>query len=174
MHDFMRRVSAKLAWIANLALWLSAAGLVLMTIFIGWQIFGRFVLNDSPVWTEPVAILLMSWFIFLGSAVGIREGYHMSFDILIYMLPRRGRVALYTVSDLILIAFGLGMLIYGSQMAVGTWKSTMPALGVPGGFPFLALVAGGALTVIFSLERIALRMAGMPTAGFGETIISGD
>ena len=52
-----------------------------MTVFVGWQVFGRYVLNDSPSWTEPASLLLMSWFILLGSAVGVREGVHLGFEI---------------------------------------------------------------------------------------------
>jgi hypothetical protein len=31
--------------------------------------------------------MLMSWFIFLGAAVGVRENYHLGFDVLLYVLP---------------------------------------------------------------------------------------
>jgi hypothetical protein len=38
----------------------------------------------------------------------------------------------------------------------------------------MALVAGGVLAVVFSLERIARRLAGLPTARFGETELPED
>ena len=40
---------------APLSLWLAGIGLVLMTVFVAWQVFCRYVLNDSPSWTEPGA-----------------------------------------------------------------------------------------------------------------------
>ncbi len=52
---------------------------------------GRYLLNDSPSWTEPLSLLLMSWFILLGAAVGVREGDHLGFEIgLHYAAPRCG------------------------------------------------------------------------------------
>ncbi|WP_204271844.1 TRAP transporter small permease, partial [Escherichia coli] len=66
--------SRVLAPISRLALWLSGIGLLVMTAMVAWQVFGRYVLNASPSWTEPAALLLMSWFILLGSAVGVRDG----------------------------------------------------------------------------------------------------
>lgn len=156
----MKKAASGLGLISKAALWLASTGLVLMTLFIGWQVFGRFVLNDSPSWTEPMAILLMSWFIFLGAAVGVREGYHLSFEVLLYVLPQGARRLLYYISDLAVLFFGGAMAFYGLQMAAKTWPSTMPGLGLSGGVTFLALIGGGILTVIFTLERLALRASG--------------
>ena len=170
----MKSVARRLAVVSRLALWLSALGLVLMTAFIFWQVFGRFVLNDTPTWTESLSVLLMGWFIFLGAAVGIREGYHLSFDVVLYLLPMRVKLWLYTISDLVVIAFGLGMIVFGWQLCVGTWEATLPNLGLPGGFDYMSLIAGGVLMVLFSLERVARRLAGLPTARFGETELPAD
>ena len=168
VQERMIGVARVLAVVARLALWLAGTGLVLMTAFIAWQVFGRYVLNRSPSWTEPMAVMLMGWFIFLGAAVGIREGYHLSFDVLLYVLPERAKRVLHTVSDLVVVAFGFGMAFYGLRLVIGTWTATLPSLGLPGGFGYLALVFGGVLFVVFSLERIARRAAGLDTARFGE------
>ena len=164
----MNRIARFLGVIARFALWISAIGLVAMTTVVAWQVFSRYLLNHSPSWTEATSVLLMGWFIFLGAAVGIREGYHLSFDVLLFVLPERGRNVLHTVSDLVVTAFGLGMVIYGFKLAYGTWDATMPALGLPGGFALLPVIIGGVLVVLFSLERIARRFAGLETARFGE------
>jgi TRAP-type C4-dicarboxylate transport system permease small subunit len=166
-------VARVLGAIARAALWLAATGLVLMTAFIAWQVFGRYVLNASPTWTEPLAVMLMGWFIFLGAAVGIRDGYHLSFDVLLYVLPDGAKRVLHTVSDLVVVAFGFGMAWFGSQLVVGTWDATLPSVGLPGGFAYMALVVGGALAVLFSLERLARRAAGLDTARFGENLPEG-
>ncbi|WP_428700550.1 TRAP transporter small permease [Stappia sp.] len=154
---------------ARIALWLSGTGLVLMTAFIAVQVFFRYVLNDSQSWTEPASVMIMGWFIFLGAAVGIREGYHLSFDVLLYVLPDRVKLMLHSVSDVVVVAFGFGMIWYGAQLAEKTAANKLPSLGISGAFDFLPLVAGGVLVVLFSLERLARRAAGLPTARFGET-----
>ena len=51
--------SAGLAWVARCAITIACAALIAMTVVEGWQVFARYVLNDSPSWTEPVALLLM-------------------------------------------------------------------------------------------------------------------
>ncbi|MEJ8472924.1 TRAP transporter small permease [Roseibium algae] len=169
MQDHIKTVARALSHVARLALWLASAGLILMTVFISAQVFMRYVMNDSIVWSEPAAVILMGWFIFLGAAVGIREGYHLSFDVLLYFISDTAKHWLYSVSDLIVGGFGFGMFYYGAELMFSSWDVVLPSLGISGAFDFLPLVAGGVLIVLFSAERLARRAAGMPTARFGET-----
>ncbi|WP_236545270.1 TRAP transporter small permease [Tropicimonas marinistellae] len=166
----MRSVARVTGVIGRIALYLSGTGLVIMTAMIAAQVFWRYVLNDSIIWTEPGSVMVMGWFIFLGAAVGVREGYHLSFDVLLLVLPMRVKLWLYSISDTVVVAFGTGMMWYGYQLLDKTKDNTIPSLGISGAFDFFPLVAGGFLLVIFSLERLARRAAGMPTARFGESI----
>lgn len=165
----MKSIAQALGLIARLALWLAGAGLVLMTAIISAQVFFRYILNDSLIWSEPLAVILMGWFIFFGAAVGIREGYHLSFDVLLYIIPEKVKLALYTVSDALVALFGAGMFWYGLQLALSAWDVKLPSLGISGAYDFMPLVGGGVLVFLFSLERIARRAAGLPTSRFGET-----
>lgn len=149
-----------LAPLAAFALWLSAAGLVAMTGFVAWQIFGRYVLNDSPSWTEPGALLLMSWFIVLGAAVGVREGDHMGFDVGLHYAPPRLRLAMQALTFALVLAFGLAMAWYGYQLAAGTWGSKMAGVDMPQGMEYAPLVGGGLLIGLFALEKLAQLFAG--------------
>jgi TRAP-type C4-dicarboxylate transport system permease small subunit len=151
-------------------LWVAGTGVVIMTVFIFAQVFWRYVLNSSLPWTEPAAVMIMGWFIFLGAAVGIREGYHLSFDALLYFLPERAKLWLYSVSDMLVAGFGVGMVWFGAQLAAKTAGNKLPGLGISGAFDFLPIVAGGVLVVLFSLERLARRAAGLPTTRFGDDV----
>jgi TRAP-type C4-dicarboxylate transport system permease small subunit len=157
--------------LCNLALWLASLGLVMMTAFTAAQVFVRYVLNSSIVWSEPVSIVLMAWFIFLGAAVGIREGNHLSFDVLLIFVPDSVKTICYTLSDLVVIAFGFGMVWYGGELMNSGWHIKIPTLGLPRAIDYMPLVMGGVLVILFSLERLARRAAGLPTARFGETTI---
>jgi TRAP-type C4-dicarboxylate transport system permease small subunit len=120
------------------------------------------VLNRSPSWTEPGAVMLMSWFIFLGAAVGVREYNHLGFDVLLYALPHRGKKALRAISDVVILAFGLGMVWYGGKLVALTWGAVLPSLGISGAFDYFPLVGGGVLITLFAMERLARRLAGLP------------
>jgi len=162
VQDRMLGAARVLAVLSRLALWLAGAGMIVMTAMVAWQVFARYVLNASPSWTEAASILVMSWFIFLGAAVGVRENFHMGFDVLLHFLPEGATPWLRTISDLAILAFGVGMVVYGSQLMVQTWTATIPVLGLPGGFSYMPIVAGGVLITLFVLGRLALRFAGVP------------
>lgn len=169
MSQSLPHISRVLTAISNIALWLSGIGLVLMTILIACQVFFRYVLNSSPSWTEATATMLMAWFIFLGAAIGVREGFHLGFEILLVSVSPAVARAMRNLSDAIVCLFGIGMVVYGGQLVAGTWSATLPTLGLPGGFVYLPIVAGGALTSLFCLERLAQRMSGIePAVQFSE------
>ncbi len=160
MHGGIALLSRLNSLLARSSLWLAGIGLVVMTIIVFAQVFARYVMNDSLLWVEPSAILLMSWFIFLGSAVGVHENFHMGFDVLMHFLPERFGTWLRLASDLAVLAFGLGMVVYGGQLMLKTWGATLPVIRLPGGFSYMPLFVGGVLIVLFILEHILNRLAG--------------
>lgn len=68
-----------------------SVALVLVTGIISWQVFGRFVLNSSPSWTEQAALLLMIWYVMLGAAAGVKEGFHIRIALFEQKLGGQGR-----------------------------------------------------------------------------------
>lgn len=153
-------VARALSSVCNAALYLAAIGLVVMTVIVTWQVFVRYVLNWTNTWTEITAVLLMSWFIFLGAAVGVRENYHLGFDVLLYVLPEGGKKYLRAISDVVVFGFSLGMIYYGMQLVLLQWPARLPALGISEGIRYLPLVGGGILIALFSVERLVLRAMG--------------
>lgn len=153
MLRFMRAVRPGLSWLSHACLYLAGLGVVLMTIIIGWQVFGRYVLNDTPSWSEPLSLQLMSWFILLGAAVGVRESVHLGLDIVRHNMSPRVQRLMDLVSLGLICLFGGAMSYYGTQLAIGTWTARIPVLGWPGGVDFIPLIVGGAMISIFALER---------------------
>lgn len=168
MRESMERIAGLTGLLSRAGLWVAGIGLVLMTAFVFAQVFYRYVMGSSLFWAEPASVMLMGWFIFIGAAVGIREGYHLSFDVLLYLLPMKVRLWLHTVSDLVVGAFGVGMVKYGMQLAAKTANNKIPGLGISGVFDFLPVAVGGVLLVLFCVERIARRAVGLPTSRFGD------
>lgn len=140
--------------VARAALWLAAIGLVAMTAAVGWQVFGRYVLNDTPSWSEPLSLQLVSWMVLLGAAVGVREGFHLGLDIFRHVAPAVVVRAMDVIAMTVVTGFGGAMSWYGLGLAIGTWDATIPVLGLPGGVDFLPLVVGGLLIAVFALERL--------------------
>lgn len=164
MRALLAPLSRILSAISAVCLWIAGIGLVGMTAVVGWQVFGRYVLNSTPTWSEPLTLQLMGWFILLGAAVGVRENFHIGLDLLHHVLPKSiGRV-LDAISLVLIAGFGVAMAWYSGQLAAGTWSARLPALGIPGGFDFLPQVVGGVLIASFSLERLVQMAMGIERA----------
>jgi TRAP-type C4-dicarboxylate transport system permease small subunit len=147
--------------LSRMALLGAGIGVLCMTVLVFWSIFGRYVLNDTPTWTEPAVLLLMSWFILLGSAVGVREKSHMGFDLGLALAPPRLRFALRLVTEVLVCGFGIAMLVYGAQLAAGNWAGVTPMLGISQGWDLVPMAIGGALIALFSFERLLAVLSGI-------------
>ncbi|PZU93798.1 MAG: TRAP transporter small permease [Chelatococcus sp.] len=167
MHAFtasLTRLGAKLSLAALLT---AGAGLVAMTVMVAWGVFGRYVLNDTPAWVEAASLFLMSWFILLGASVGVRESDHLGFEVGLALSPAPLRMALVVLTELLVIFFGLAMLIYGWQLAAGTWSDRMPIIGISRGWDYIPIAAGGVLIAFFSFEKLMLYLTRVKQAPLG-------
>ena len=72
-------------------LWIAGIAIVVMSVIIPWGIFTRYVLGTGSQWPEPVAILMMVVFTFLGAAVSYRAGAHIAVAMLTDRLPAAAR-----------------------------------------------------------------------------------
>lgn len=162
VRERLMSISQGLGWLSNAILVLAGIALVAMTIIVAYQVFMRFVINSSPSWTEAGAIMLVTWFVFLGAAVGVREKFHMGFDVLIYVLPPSAKAWLRGISDVAIFAFAFGMVWYGGELAIRYWSTRIPVLGLPTSFTYFPIVVSGFLMCLFAAERFLLRLAGEP------------
>lgn len=131
-----------------------AVGLIVMTAIIGWQVFGRFVLNDSPAWAEQLALVLMIWYVFFAAAAGVREGFHIRILVVQSALPPLGRRMLSFIAHLIVGLSGIALLVWGGELVARTWSHVIPTLGLPRGVAYLPLPLSGVLMALFAVELI--------------------
>jgi TRAP-type C4-dicarboxylate transport system permease small subunit len=140
--------------LANATLALAGAALVGVAIVEGWQVFARYVLNDSPSWTEPVALLLMSTTMMCGAAVGVRSNRHFGFFILSEVATPKIRRWLTGLAQVVIALVGILFVVAGTRLVTESWGFPMAGAPLPQGIVYLPICVGGALIVIFSIERI--------------------
>lgn len=149
-----RPLNAALARVADAALAVAGAALVCMALVEAWQVFARYVLNDSPSWTEPVALLLMSTTMMLGAAVGVRGNRHFGFFVLVDSVPTRFANALRHFASLVALSIGVMLAVWSAQMLANAWDYPLAGAPLPQGIVFLPMCIGGTLIALFSLERM--------------------
>lgn len=140
--------------LAKLAIAVAAASLCVLVLVLLWQVVGRYALNDSPGWTEPVALILMSVAALFGAAIAVRRESHFNFPTLVEAAPAPVRVALKTLSRLIAFGFGVALAGYGWFLMADSWSVPMAGAPAPEGLSYIGVCLGGALITIFALERL--------------------
>jgi TRAP-type C4-dicarboxylate transport system permease small subunit len=147
--------SRLMAAINTACLFVAGLCLVLITIIIPYGVFCRYVLNSAASWPEPMAVLLMIVLSFLSAVVCYREHLHIGVGLLPSALPALGKAALGWVIELLMMGTNLFMLWYGIKLVQATWHQSVaefPLVSV--GLVYLPIPIGGALTVLFIIERL--------------------
>lgn len=142
------------AALAGCTAFLASASLCALVLVLIWQVFGRYVLNASPGWTEPVALILMSIIALFGAALAVRTETHFNFPTLVDTAPASVRNLLKAIARLTAIGFGLALADFGAFLVVDSWAVPMAGAPAPEGLSYVGLAAGGALIAIFGLERL--------------------
>ena len=141
------------AFISRILIAFGSVGLLAMRAIIGWQVFGRFVLNASPSWTEQASLILMIWYVMFAAAAGVYEGFHIRIALLEEKFGERARPLLRVVATIIVI-IGLVMLVYGVQLCWAVRSNVVPSLGISRAVAYIPLPVSGVLMALFALPQM--------------------
>ena len=162
--------------LANLAIGIAAAALIGLVVVQGWQVFARYVLNDSPSWTEPVTLLLLATAMSLGAATGVHTNRHFGFFLLHDHVRPGVRRAIDLLVPLVIVATGAVIAYWGAVLLVDGLSIKAAGADLPQSINYLPLAVGGALMVVFALNRMALALVApaMAAAAAGQAPQEGD
>lgn len=135
-------------------------GLLAVVLCVQWQVFGRYVMNDTPTWAEALAMLLVLFVTSFGLAVGVRDAGHIGLESLVALLPDHWRRRVELLIHALIALFGGFMVQSGWLWASAKWAEKKPMLPVPDGIDYVPLVIAGSLIVLFSVEHILALMQG--------------
>lgn len=138
-------------------IWVAGMSIAAMSLIIPWGVFARYVLGTGSHWPEPVAVLLMVTFTFIGAAAAYRAGAHIAVGMLTDRLPPQARWVCEKLVDLLMVAICLFVVIWGGKLALETMNQSLPDLPwMPVGLTYLPLPLGSLLTLVFVLEKTLL------------------
>jgi TRAP-type C4-dicarboxylate transport system permease small subunit len=143
-----------LAPLARIAIAVAGVALVAMAGIQAWQVFARYVLDDPPSWTEPLALLCMSTTLMFGAAAGVHSGRHFGFFIAVEHAGPSLRRLMQTVARLIAAVVGILFALWGGEMMIDAWDYEIAGAPLPQGIMFMPLCLGGALIALFSIEQL--------------------
>ncbi|WEK32204.1 MAG: TRAP transporter small permease [Candidatus Pseudomonas phytovorans] len=138
-------------------IWIAGLSILTMSLIIPWGIFARYVLGTGSSWPEPVAILLMVVFSFVGAAASYRAGAHMAVAMVTDRLPPLQRRLVALLVQVLMIVVCVFMTWYGTKLCITTWNQFLASLpGVRVGMTYAPIPVGGVLTLVFVLEKLLL------------------
>jgi TRAP-type C4-dicarboxylate transport system permease small subunit len=136
--------------------------LVSMIVIVFTQVITRKLFSYVFVWSEEVTLLCLTWFSFIGIAIGFREESHLAMDVISSVLPEKVNYVLDRIIDLTVFAFGLYLVFFGWKFTVRMAESTLPATGLPNSLQYVVMPFTGVLTCLYS----ALQFFGVDTRRF--------
>jgi TRAP-type transport system small permease protein len=146
------------AWLCRCCLQFCVVGLVVIVAAVLTQIFGRYVLNDSPAWTEIFSLVVVLYVACFAAAVGVRDGRHIGMESLLTFAPPEVRRWADITVYVGMIVFGLTMSWGGSILAYAMMDYVNPGLPISQGWSYVPLAVGGILIAMFATERIVARL----------------
>ncbi len=149
------------AVLARLCLKIAVTGLIAIVIAVLTQVFGRYVLNDTPTWAEALAMILVLYVTMLGAAVGVRDAGHIGMESLLVLVKDEVRLKLELVIHVLVAGFGILLAWNGGLLAYSVMDYSIPTLGISEGLNYLPLALAGALITLFSLEHIVALIRGV-------------
>lgn len=142
------------ARIARTCLQVGVAGLVMLIAAVGYQVFGRYVLNNTPTWAESLALLLVLYVTMLGCAVGVRDAGHIGMELIGDLMPERWKKPTEILIHLLTLTFGALMTWFCLELLLSVRTYMIPTLHISESWRYVPLVLAGGLIVLFSIEHI--------------------
>lgn len=140
--------------IARACMWLGIAGMIALICAVTWQVFGRYVLNNTPTWAESLALLLVLYVTMLGTAVGVRDAGHIGLESLLVLAPEPVRLKMEYLIHALVLVFGVALAWNCIFLAHSVWDYRLPTLWISEGWKYVPAALAGVLIVMFSLEHI--------------------
>jgi TRAP-type C4-dicarboxylate transport system permease small subunit len=140
--------------IATVAITLAAIALLGLVAVQGWQVIARYILNDSPSWTEPVTLLLLSTAMSMGAASGVHGRRHFSFSLLTDALQPRARHAFHLLQSLVVALIGALLAYWGGVLFIDGLHIPTAGVAMPESIDYLPIALGGAMMSLFALAQM--------------------
>ena len=151
--------------VADVVIYIAVAALLGLVVVQGWQVFARYVINDSPSWTESVTLLLLSTTMSMGAAAGVYTNRHFGFFLLAEQMHPLVKRLIDALVPLIVGTIGGFLAWWGWVLWLDGLHIKTAGANLPQSVNYLPLSVGGALMAVFALNRLLLSLrAGAGTA----------
>ena len=141
--------------IHRILLVIAQVSLVAMVLILTYTVVLRYVFNTGVAWAEEVPRLLVTVFVFIACAMGVRDRLHLCVNV-IYNRFRKGggwRKAFEVIGDTAVLVCGLFMFFTGGNRVIRmmSLSGVQPMTGLPNWVQYIAVPIAGFVMVYDSI-----------------------
>jgi TRAP-type C4-dicarboxylate transport system permease small subunit len=127
--------------------------LVAMILIVVMAVITRKGFGWMFAWSEEITLLCLTWFTFMGIAIGFRERLHLGMD-LFEKLPGKVLAVLDRLVDAVTFLFGLYLIVYGWDFAMMMRGSILAATQLPNLIQYIVMPITGMMTCVYSALQL--------------------
>jgi TRAP-type C4-dicarboxylate transport system permease small subunit len=124
------------------------------------QVFFRYVINSSLIWSEEVVRFEQFWVTMLATALCADRFAHIRLEGLEKAFPAEIRLRIEEAADLVTIIACAFLAWFGVSFVSRSVGTHSPAMQVSMDWAYMAMPIGAVLTIIFTLDAWARRARG--------------
>ena len=125
-----------------------------ITVIIGANIFGRYILQSSLYWAEEVTRYSFVWMTFFGAACAYKQRGLVSMSVLTHRIRPDLRWRVGLIIDLVMTVFMLIAFVYGTILTAAVYRQTSASLIIPMTYVYLCLPLSFLFMLVFNLTQI--------------------
>ncbi len=144
MSNFLKRLGK------DFELYIGSLFLTATTVIVIMNVFTRYFLNFTFHWSEEIAVSAFVWTIFLGFASAYKNNDLIGVELLLKLLPKKGRTVLDFFTSLIITVLS-GTMFYFSYKYVARSTKITAALEISYKYIYTSIVIAFALATIYSI-----------------------
>ncbi|WP_267552251.1 TRAP transporter large permease subunit [Rhizobium rhizogenes] len=126
-----------------------AADLLVVIVSVLW----RYAFNDTILWADEVARMLLIGVAFFGGAAAVAKGHHVGIRILRDNLKERNRVVVEAAGLWVEFVVSIAFIVFAVQYCETAWTQ-VTSTGLPQNLFIYPLIAGGLCMAIFTAARL--------------------
>lgn len=118
------------------------------------EVIARYAFNRPHAWSEELIIYLFTWVSFLGAALALRSGRHVSISCVVDRLSPRGRAAWDCVGNLIVLLFLVFLFVQGVRFVSMSHTLSSIVLQIPLSWVSVSLVIMAVVMALYAADML--------------------
>lgn len=146
--------------------------MAVMVVDVTIQVVFRYVVHDSPVWTEELARYVFAWQIYLATGLAFGRGSHILVDAVMLLVRGPAQRFLMIAGNAVTLVFLVVLVWQGTNMALVTSDTYTAAMVLNMGLVYAALPVTAAIGALYQLARLVQLIRGVfPETGADQPLV---